>query len=85
MRLFPSVERVDDIVSVNGVGDTLLGVLVAGLANGIGLGEKLINLAQRAAVMTLKSDKSVNPDLHILRDELSEMKPSHRKTGQASV
>jgi len=85
MRLFPSVERVDDIVSVNGVGDTLLGVLVAGLANGITLDEKLINLAQRAAVMTLRSEKSVHPDLHVLKDELSKITPAHNKIHRDSV
>jgi len=74
MRLFPSVERVDDILSVNGVGDTLLGVLVAGLADGLALDEKLVNLAQKAAVMTLRSEKSVHPDLNILKDKLLELK-----------
>jgi len=39
MRLFPPVEVVEDIVSVNGVGDTFLGVLVVGLAKGLELNE----------------------------------------------
>ncbi|ROT36825.1 hypothetical protein SODALDRAFT_345501 [Sodiomyces alkalinus F11] len=62
MRMFPPVENVEDIVSVNGVGDTFLGVLVAGLAKG-GRVEKLIDVAQKGAVLTLKSHESVSPDL----------------------
>ncbi|KAI0842014.1 Indigoidine synthase A like protein-domain-containing protein [Hypoxylon sp. FL0890] len=57
MRLFPVVEEVDDIVSVNGVGDTFLGVLVAGLAQG-GRVENLVNVAQKGAVLTLRSPQS---------------------------
>ncbi|RFU31299.1 hypothetical protein B7463_g5016, partial [Scytalidium lignicola] len=55
MRLFPASEAVKDIVSVNGVGDTFLGVLIAGLAKGLELDEHLIGVAQRGAVLTLKS------------------------------
>ncbi|TDZ17802.1 Pseudouridine-metabolizing bifunctional protein [Colletotrichum orbiculare MAFF 240422] len=64
MRLFPPAEKVpvEEIVSVNGVGDTFLGVLVAGLAKG-GKVEHLIDVAQKAAVLTLKSHESVSPDL----------------------
>ncbi|KAI0135453.1 Indigoidine synthase A like protein-domain-containing protein [Daldinia grandis] len=57
MRLFPAVEQVEDIVSVNGVGDTFLGVLVAGLAQG-GKVENLINVAQKGATLTLRSHQS---------------------------
>lgn len=70
MRLFPIVEEVDDIVSVNGVGDTFLGVLVAGLAQG-GRVEDLIDIAQKGAVLTLRSPQSVSEDLGILRSELT--------------
>jgi pseudouridine-5'-phosphate glycosidase/pseudouridine kinase len=73
MRLFPAVEVVDDIVSVNGVGDTFLGVLVAGLAKGVRLDEKLIEVAQRGAVMTLRSKEAVSPELGVLREELDEL------------
>lgn len=74
MRLFPPAQVVagSDIVSVNGVGDTLLGVIVAGLARSqregesIGLDE-LVSVAQRAAIMTLKSTESVSPDIQKLR------------------
>ncbi|KAI8966042.1 Indigoidine synthase A like protein-domain-containing protein [Daldinia sp. FL1419] len=57
MRLFPAVEQVEDIVSVNGVGDTFLGVLIAGLSRG-GKVENLINVAQKGAVLTLRSPQS---------------------------
>ncbi|KAF6841141.1 IdgA domain-containing protein [Colletotrichum plurivorum] len=64
MRLFPPAERVpaEEVVSVNGVGDTFLGVMIAGLAQG-GKVEDLIDVAQKAAVLTLKSHESVSPDL----------------------
>ena len=73
MRLFPPVEDVssNEIISVNGVGDTFLGVLIAGLTK-----EKprnivdLIDIAQRGSVMTLKSKESVSPQLSILQNLL---------------
>jgi pseudouridine-5'-phosphate glycosidase/pseudouridine kinase len=70
MRLFPAVEHVEDVVSVNGVGDTFLGILVAGLTKGVELDETLINIAQRGAVMTLRSKESVSPRLKTLAGEL---------------
>lgn len=69
MRLFPAIERVKDVVSVNGVGDTFLGTLIAGLAQG-GNVEDLVDIAQKAAVLTLKSHQSVSPDLGTLEGEL---------------
>lgn len=71
MRLFPPVEQVptDEIKSVNGVGDTFLGVLVAGLNMG-GKMENLVDVAQRAAVLTLKSRESVSLELDCLRGDL---------------
>lgn len=73
MRLFPPVENVssDDVVSVNGVGDTFLGVLIAGLTK-----EKprnivdLVDIAQRGSVMALKSKESVSPQLSVLQNFL---------------
>ena len=73
MRLFPPVETVssDTIVSVNGVGDTFLGVLMAGLTK-----EKpkniveLVDIAQRGSVMTLKSKEAVSPEISTLRSSL---------------
>ncbi len=70
MRLFPGVEAVADVVSVNGVGDTFLGVLVAGLSRG-GKIEELVDVAQRAAVMTLRSSEAVSPELARLEGDLA--------------
>ncbi|KAH6666026.1 Indigoidine synthase A like protein-domain-containing protein [Halenospora varia] len=70
MRLYPAVETVEDVVSVNGVGDTFLGVLIAGLARGAALNEDLINIAQKAAVMTLRSKEAVSPEIKDLAGEL---------------
>ncbi|KAI0203916.1 Indigoidine synthase A like protein-domain-containing protein [Astrocystis sublimbata] len=69
MRMFPSVEQVTDVASVNGIGDTFLGTLVAGLAQG-GKIENLINVAQKAAVLTLRSPQSVSEKLSSLEHEL---------------
>ncbi|KAK3067101.1 hypothetical protein LTR53_016227 [Teratosphaeriaceae sp. CCFEE 6253] len=71
MRLFAAAEVVEakDVVSVNGVGDTFAGTLIAGLAQG-GQGarvEDFVDVAQRAAVLTLKSQESVSPGLGTLR------------------
>lgn len=67
MRLFPAAEVVEqqNIVSVNGVGDTMLGVLVAGLVSGTE-GKRLedvVDFAQQAAIMTLKSKEAVSPEV----------------------
>lgn len=71
MRLFPPIEevRLEEIVSVNGVGDTFAGTLVSGLAarGPTARVEDLIDIAQRAAVLTLKSKESVSPGLGTLR------------------
>ncbi|KAI0125992.1 Indigoidine synthase A like protein-domain-containing protein [Xylariales sp. AK1849] len=62
MRLFPVAEPVRDVVSVNGVGDTFLGVLIAGLARGAKI-EDLVHIAQKGAVMTLRSsDRELSSD-----------------------
>lgn len=68
MRLFPPAELVqqEDIVSVNGVGDTLLGVLMAGIvrdlkADRVPRLEELLPVAQKAAVLTLRSSEAVSP------------------------
>lgn len=70
MRLYPSVEILKDVVSVNGAGDTLLGVLIAGLAQG-GRIERLVDVAQRAAVLSLKHQSSVNPAVRELQEDVS--------------
>ncbi|KAJ8123963.1 hypothetical protein ONZ43_g206 [Nemania bipapillata] len=69
MRMFPPVEQVTDVASVNGIGDTFLGTLVAGLAQG-GQIQNLINVAQKAAVLTLRSPQSVSEKLGSLENEL---------------
>ncbi|PGH01043.1 hypothetical protein GX51_05480 [Blastomyces parvus] len=72
MRLFPPAEVVKDadVVSVNGAGDTLLGVIVAGLANdegkhdvGLRRLDEIISIAQRASVETLKSADAVSTEI----------------------
>ncbi|MCJ1396629.1 hypothetical protein MMC18_009520 [Xylographa bjoerkii] len=70
MRLFPPAEIVpqDEIVSVNGVGDTFLGIIVAGLAKESPKSmDELVMLAQRGSVMTLRSTESVSPEISSLR------------------
>jgi pseudouridine-5'-phosphate glycosidase/pseudouridine kinase len=74
MRLFPAVKVVNNAVSVNGVGDTFLGVLIAGLAKGLKLDEDLINIAQMGAVMTLRSKEAVSPDVKFLSQRLNMVK-----------
>ncbi len=72
LRYFPAAEAVskEEVVSVNGVGDTFLGVLVAGLAKSLPLDANLIHVAQKASVMTLKSEQAVSPDIASLSAEL---------------
>jgi pseudouridylate synthase / pseudouridine kinase len=69
MRLFPAAEAVrqEEIVSVNGVGDTMLGVLMAGLVQDAARLEELIPVAQQGAVRTLKSAAAVSPEVQGLR------------------
>ena len=70
MRLFPAVEEVarEDIVSVNGVGDTLLGLVIAGLTRSpYSNVEDLIDIAQRGSVLTLKSKENVSPQISSLK------------------
>lgn len=73
MRLFKPTEQVpeENIVSVNGVGDTFLGVLIAGLAKEMPKPiEFLLDIAQKGSVMTLKSKEAVSPELAILKSAL---------------
>lgn len=79
MRLFAPETVLSDqeVVSVNGAGDTLLGVIVAGLArqqqqenqHAKGL-EDIIPVAQRASLRTLQSTDSVNPSIKDLAPQL---------------
>lgn len=73
MRLFPPVERVQNhhIVSVNGVGDTFLGVIIAGLVKEKPKAlEELVDVAQKGSVMTLKSKEAVSPKISTLYSAL---------------
>lgn len=72
MRLFPPAEIVAaaDIVSVNGVGDTFLGALIASLVKTDKCVEEVMDFAQRAAVLTLKSQEAVSPNLRKLKDSI---------------
>lgn len=72
MRLYSPVEVVEEVVSVNGVGDTFVGVLVAGLASGMPLDSRLITVAQKGAVKTLRSVQAVSSDLNGILAEKSE-------------
>lgn len=64
MRHFLTAEKVDpqDIVSVNGAGDTFLGALIAGLTkSGPSKMPEMVEMAQRCSVASLKSEQTVNP------------------------
>lgn len=71
MRLVPPTCNIsqEDIVSVNGVGDTMLGVIVAGFVRGHTL-EDVIPVAQDAAVLTLKSPEAVSPEVRSIQGRL---------------
>lgn len=73
MRLLPPAETVrgTDVISVNGVGDTFLGIIIAGLAKDrpISLVD-LIHIAQQGSVMTLKSKDAVSPAIKKLKDRI---------------
>ena len=74
MRLFPPVQMLKDeeILSVNGVGDTFLGTIVAGLdrKGPTSRIEDLVDTAQKAAVMTLRSREAVAPEIAALKNLL---------------
>ena len=70
MRLFPPAEVVANghIRSVNGVGDTFMGVIIAGLSRQDPKPvDELIDIAQRGAIMTLKHEKAVSPEIASLK------------------
>lgn len=69
MRHFKAVDELsdDEIVSVNGVGDTFLGVLIAGLTRKGPKGiADLVDIAQRGSIMTLKSQEAVSAEISVL-------------------
>ena len=66
MRRFPPEKSIssDALVSVNGAGDTFLGVLIAAMVKWPGRHvSELVDVAQRAATLTLKSKESVSPEV----------------------
>ncbi|OJK00040.1 hypothetical protein ASPACDRAFT_28907 [Aspergillus aculeatus ATCC 16872] len=67
MHLFPpaAVLAEEDIVSVNGAGDTLLGAVVTGLARGHVV-EEVLSLAQESSVLTLQSPGGVSREIRKL-------------------
>ncbi|KAF1930366.1 IdgA domain-containing protein [Didymella exigua CBS 183.55] len=67
VRLFP-VEKVlkpEEVVSVNGIGDTFCGALAVGLARGKRV-QDVVSFAQSAASLSLRSRESVSPGLRSL-------------------
>jgi pseudouridine-5'-phosphate glycosidase/pseudouridine kinase len=72
VRLFP-VEKVlspEEVVSVNGIGDTFCGALAHGLSQGLRV-QDVVRFAQRAAALSLKSREAVSGELKGLRGLLS--------------
>lgn len=73
MRLLAPAEMISasDVVSVNGAGDTFLGIVIAGLAK-----DKpkslvdLVHTAQQGSRTTLKSTEAVSPEISTLKDQL---------------
>ncbi|MCJ1309590.1 hypothetical protein MMC25_003250 [Agyrium rufum] len=73
IRHFPAacVIPTKEIVSVNGVGDTFFGMIIAGFAQEEPLAlDELIPVAQKGAIKTLKSPKSVSEEIAEFIDEL---------------
>ena len=74
MRLIPPSRKISqsEIISVNGIGDTMLGVIIAGLVRGHNL-EHIIPIAQDAAVLTLQSSEAVSPKVRTIQARLASM------------
>lgn len=75
VRLFPPevVLAPEEIVSVNGIGDTFCGALAVGLASGNKV-QNIIDFAQRAASLSLRSRESVSPELKTLKGEVAQLR-----------
>lgn len=74
VRLFPP-ERVlapEEVVSVNGIGDTFCGALAVGLAGGKQV-QDVIGFAQRAAGLSLGSRESVSAELVGMSGEVGKL------------
>jgi pseudouridine-5'-phosphate glycosidase/pseudouridine kinase len=59
-----------EVVSVNGIGDTFVGALAAGLVSGRQVRD-VVGFAQKAAGLSLRSKESVSPELVHLRGEIN--------------
>ena len=73
IRMFPPAELVpaNEIVSVNGMGDTFIGILMAGLAKEKPkVLDELVMIAQKGSCMTLRSKASVSPEISSLQSLL---------------
>jgi pseudouridine-5'-phosphate glycosidase/pseudouridine kinase len=67
IRHFEAEEMEGEIISVNGAGDTFLGVLVGSMVKGgDGEIEEVVERAQRAAVLTLQSQEAVSKKIREL-------------------
>ncbi|KAF2134449.1 hypothetical protein P153DRAFT_328763 [Dothidotthia symphoricarpi CBS 119687] len=74
VRLFPP-ERVlspEEVVSVNGIGDTFCGALAVGIASGVKV-QHVVDFAQKAAALSLRSRESVSPELRGLSDDVAQL------------
>ncbi|OJD37054.1 uncharacterized protein BKCO1_800030 [Diplodia corticola] len=71
MRLFEPEEVLGEgeVISVNGVGDTFTGVLVSGLSRGMRI-EDVVPVAQRAAGLSLRSEKAVSDEVARVKELL---------------
>jgi pseudouridine-5'-phosphate glycosidase/pseudouridine kinase len=75
VRLF-APERVlapEEVVSVNGIGDTFCGALAVGLVGGSRV-QHVIDFAQRAASLSLRSRESVSPELKALKGDVAKLR-----------
>lgn len=67
VRLYPAEEvGREEVVSVNGCGDTFVGAVAVGIARG-GAVRDVVPGAVRAAALTLRSGESVSPELKSLK------------------
>ena len=68
VRLYPTekVLKEEEVVSVNGIGDTFVGAMAAGLVQGRRV-QDVVSFAQKAATLSLKSKESVSPELKNLK------------------
>ena len=75
VRLFTAAEEIpeQDLVSVNGAGDTFLGVIIALMAKSKDSRSvsDFVDIAQSAAVLTLKSTESVSPRVRDLYEKVA--------------